>query len=164
MTTTRTLGLCGVIVLAAGTLTLAAQRPLRYAPPPSRLTGTYELESTRGDHPQRAADAATRSLPPDRRARADQNLRTRLEPPQTLAIDRNGQMITISSSSGPRASFDADGQTRDEPGPNGRLIATHAEIVGDRLSVSTSGNRGRDFSVALRGLEQGDRLRGVGAR
>src|ERR1035437_548610 len=158
MTTPRTLGLCGVIVLAAGTLTLAAQRPLRYAPPPSRLTGTYELESARGDNPQRAADAATRSLPPDRRARAYQNLLTRLEPPQTLAIDRNGQMITISSSSGPRASFDADGQTRDEPGPNGRLIATHAEIVGDRLSVSTSGNRGSDFSVTFAALNDGDRL------
>ncbi len=158
MTNTRTLGLCGVIVLAAGTLTLAAQRPQRYAPPPSRMTGTYELESTRGDNPQRAADAATRSLPPDRRARAYQNLLTRLEPPQTLAIDRNGQMITISSSSGPRASFDADGQTRDEPGPNGRLIATRAEIVGDRLSVSTSGNRGSDFSVTFEALNNGDRL------
>ena len=68
-------------------------------------------------------------------------------------------MITISSSSGPRATFDADGRTRDEQGPNGRLISTRAEIVGDRLSVSTSGNRGSDFSVTFEALNNGDRLR-----
>jgi hypothetical protein len=158
MTNARTLGFCGVVVLAAGSLALAAQRPQRYAPAYARMTGTYQLESTRGDNPQRAAEAATRSLPPDRRDRAYQNLLTRLEPPQTLAIDRNGQMITISSSSGPRATFDADGQTRNEQEPNGRMIATRAEIVGDRLSVSTSGNRGSDFSVTFEALNNGDRL------
>jgi hypothetical protein len=159
MTHARTLGLCGVVVLAAGSLTLAAQRPQRYAPTYARMTGTYQLEGSRGDDPQRAADAATQRLPPDRRDRAYQNLLTRLEPPQTLAIDRSGQMITISSSSGPRATFDADGQVRSEQGPNGRMISTRAEIIGDRLSVSTNGNRGSDFSVTFESLNNGDRLR-----
>lgn len=159
MTNTRALGLCGVVVLTVGSLTLAAQRPQRYAPAYARMTGTYELESSRGDNPQRAADAATRSLPPGRRDRAYQSLLTRLDPPQTLAIDRSGQIITISSSSGPRATFDADGQERNEQGPNGRMISTRAEIVGDRLSVSTNGNRGSDFSVTFEALNNGERLR-----
>jgi hypothetical protein len=158
MTTTNTFGLCGVMMLA-GTLTLAAQRPRESGSPYSRMTGTYQLEIGRGDDPHRAADAATRGLPPDRRDRVYQNLLSRLEPPQTLAIDRRGQMITISSSSGPRATFDADGQVRNESGPNGRAVATRAEIAGDRLSVSTSGNRGTDFLVTFETMNNGDRLR-----
>ncbi|HZR23790.1 MAG TPA: hypothetical protein VFA59_09400 [Vicinamibacterales bacterium] len=158
MTHTRTLTLCGVM-LAAGGLTLGAQQSQEYAPSYARMTGTYQLEIARGDDPHRAADVATRGLSRERRDRAYQNLLTRLEPPQTLAIDRRGRMITISSSSGPRAAFDADGQVRDEPGPNGRLIRTRAEIIGDRLSVSTTGNRGSDFSVTFESINNGDRLR-----
>jgi len=158
MTNINALGVCGVMMLA-GTLTVGAQRPDEYGSRYSRMTGTYQLEIGRGDDSHRLADAATRGLPPDRRDRVYQNLLTRLEPPQTLAIERRGQMITISSSSGPRATFDADGQVRNEPGPNGRPIATRAEIIADRLSVSTSGNRGSDFSVTFEPMNNGDRLR-----
>lgn len=158
MTNTWTLGLFGVCLLSVGSLTVAAQRPERYTSNYARMTGTYELDRSSGDDPERAADAATRSLPTDRRDRAYQDLLTRLDPPRTLAIDRRGQMITISSSSGPRTTFDADGQVRNEPGPNGRMISTRAEIRGDRLSVSTSGNRGSDFLVTFESLNNGDRL------
>jgi hypothetical protein len=123
------------------------------------MSGTYELESTRGDNPQRAADAATRSLPPEQRDRVYQSLINRLEPPATIAIDRNGATVTISSSRGPRATFDADGRTRNEVGPNGRATSTRAEFTGDRLSVSTSGNRGTDFQVTFEPLNNGDGLR-----
>jgi hypothetical protein len=148
-------GVGSVMMLAAG-LTLGAQRQQG---PYVRMTGTYQLENSRGDDPRRAADAATRALPQDRRDRAYQNLLSRLESPQALAIDRRGQTVTISSSSAPRASFDADGQTRREPGPNGRTISTRAEINGDRLSVSTTGDRGTDFSVTFEAMNNGDRLR-----
>ena len=158
MTNTRTLGIFGVCLLSVGSLTVAAQRPERYTARYAQMTGTYELDRSSGDDPQRAADAATRSLPPDRRDRAYQNLLTRLDPPRALAIDRRGRMITISSSSGPRATFDADGQVRNEPGPNGRMIATRAEIRGDQLSVSTSGNRGSDFLVTFESMNNGERL------
>ena len=93
MMNARTLGLCGVVVLAAGSITLGAQRPQpqRYAPAYTRMSGTYQLESTRGDNSQRAADAATRSLPPDRRNRAYQSLLARLDrrrPLRSIATDR----------------------------------------------------------------------------
>jgi hypothetical protein len=123
------------------------------------MSGTYELERTRSDNPQGAADEATRSLPPERRDRVYQSLINRLEPPATIAIDRNGVTVTISSSRGPRATFDADGRTRDEVGPNGRAISTRAEFTGDRLSVSTSGNRGSDFQVTFEPLNNGTGLR-----
>jgi hypothetical protein len=162
MTNTRSLGLLSLVVLTTGSLSLAAEGPPRNRPQRNaylRMSGTYELESTRGDNPQRAADAATRSLPPEQRDRVYQSLINRLEPPATIAIDRNGATVTISSSRGPRATFDADGRTRNEVGPNGRATSTRAEFTGDRLSVSTSGNRGTDFQVTFEPLNNGDGLR-----
>jgi len=162
MTNTRSFGLLSLVVLTTGSLSLAAQGPQRNRPQPTaylRMSGTYELDPTRSDNPQRAVDAATRSLPPERRDRVYQNLINRLEPPATIAIDRNGATVTISSSRGPRATFDADGRTRDEVGPNGRAISTRAEFIGDRLSVSTSGNRGSDFQVTFEPLNNGNGLR-----
>ena len=152
-------GLLSVAILTVGSLSLTAQRPRPLPPAYAPMSGTYELESTRGGDPQRAAETATRSLPPGQRERAYQSLLSRLEPPQTLSIDRNGRTITIASSRGPRSVFDADGQMRSERGPNGQMITTRNEIRGNQLTVSTSGgSRGSDFSVTFEPLNNGDGL------
>jgi hypothetical protein len=122
------------------------------------MTGTYDLDTTRGDNAQRAADLATRNVPQPQRDRAYQRLLSRLQPPTTLAIDRSGRTVTISSSSGPRTTFDADGRTQNEPGPGGRMTATRAEFIGNQLSVSTSGNRNTDFLVTFEPLNNGNGL------
>jgi hypothetical protein len=155
-----TLALLGLGLLTAASVSLSGQygQQRRNGPPSIAMTGTYELESTRGDDPLRAADLATRNVPPPQRDRVYQSLLRRLQPPTTLAIDRNGQTVTISSSSGPRATFDADGRTRNEPGPGGRMTITRAGFIGDRLSVSTSGNRSTDFLVTFEPLINGDGL------
>jgi hypothetical protein len=124
-----------------------------------RLSGTFELDSSRSDDPRRAADDATRDLPDRQRERVYQRLLTRLEPPRTLSIDRRDRTVTIASSSGPRTMFDADGRTHDEPAPNGRTMSTRADINGDRLEVSTTGNRGSDYVVTFEPLARGDALR-----
>ena len=162
MTKTRfAFGLPALVLLTAGSLTLSAQYgpPQRYAPPAANLiSGTYDIDTTRGDDAQRAADMATRNLPPGQRDRAYQSLLGRLQPPGTLAIDRAGRTVTISSSNGPRASFDADGQRRNEYGPGGQLIQTHAEFIGNRLYITTIGNRNTDFVVTFEPLNNGDAL------
>jgi hypothetical protein len=122
------------------------------------MSGTYELETMRGDDAQRAAQRATRGLPQPRRDRAYQNLLSRLQPPTTLAIERRGSTVTIGSSIGPRTTFDADGRPRTEPGPNGRETTTRAGFAGNRLSVSTSGNRSTDFLVTFEPLNNGNGL------
>jgi hypothetical protein len=159
-TTQRTIGLVGLVVLMAGSVSLSAQwgRPQRRGAGPVPMSGTYELETTRGDNAQRAADLATRNLPGPQRDRAYQSLLSRLTPPTMLAIDREGPTVTISSSSGPRATFDADGRSRNEPGPGGRMMTTRAEFISDRLSVSTSGNRSTDFLVTFEPLDDGNGL------
>lgn len=154
-----TAALAGFVILTMGCTSVAAQRPQQprrgqqYA---GQLSGTYELENSRGDDPQRVADMATRNLPRGRRDRAYQDLLDRLQPPVTLAIDRNGRTVTISSSSGPRTTFDADGRTRNERLDNRRVTATRAEFIGDRLTVSSRGNRNTDFQVTFEPMDNGD--------
>jgi hypothetical protein len=105
--TEHTAGLVSLAILTIGCLSLTAQQSEHRSPANSRMSGTYELESTRGGDPQRAAKTATQSLPPGQRDRAYQNLLGRLDPPQTLSIDCNGHTVTIASSLGPRSAFDA---------------------------------------------------------
>lgn len=124
-----------------------------------RLTGTYQLERNRSDDPRQAADQATRALPGNQRRRVYENLVNRLEAPDVLAIDRRGNDVTLASSTGPRLDFEADGQVRTERLPDGRTISTRAILYGDQLRVSTTGNRGNDFTVTFEPTDNGRSLR-----
>jgi len=123
-----------------------------------RLTGTYELDASRSDEASRVADTATRDLPREDRDRVYNNLRSRLDAPETLAIDVRGQSVTIESPNAPRVSFDADGRDRDEIGVDGRGMRTHADLRGDTLVVSTSGNGGSDYTVRFEPVSSGLRV------
>jgi hypothetical protein len=57
------------------------------------------------------------------------------------------------------ARLDVDGQARSETNPNGGVSTVRAEFFGDQLSVTTTGNRGRDFTVTFEPLEGGNGLR-----
>ena len=158
----RTIVGVSLAVLACGGLTLHAQRSSYGTPPPppgSQMSGTYELETTRGDDPRRTAQAATRSLPPDLRDRAFESLFAKLDPPQVLSIDRRGQRITIASSRGPQSSFDADGRVLRERDDSGQNVTTRAAISGSKVTVSSSGHRGSDYSVTFESLDAGQSLR-----
>ncbi len=158
--TQRTIGLVTLTILTVGGLSLTAQQTRNRAPTDLLMSGTYELESTRGGNPQRAAEAATRSLPANQRDRAYQDLLVRLDPPQDLSIHREGQMITMASNHGPRTAFDADGRVYSDRGPDGRMVSTRAQLSGNQLLVSVfSGNRGSDFSVTFDSMNNGDNLR-----
>lgn len=156
----RAAWLVSLAVLTVGGPSLAAEQFQTRSPINARWSGTYELESSRGDNAQRAADTATRSLPPGQRDRAYQNLLSRLEPPQWLSLERDGRTVTIASSRGPRSEFEADGRPQRERGPDGQTATTRAEINDNRLRVSTSGgSRGSDFLVTFESLNDGDDLR-----
>jgi hypothetical protein len=124
-----------------------------------RLTGTYQLETSRGDDPGRSAEEATRTLPSSERQRAYQRLMNRLDAPETIAIDRNENSVTMASSRGERLTFEADGQVRREPGYAGRTVKTRAVLNGDQLMVTTTGTTGNDFSVTFEPIESGRTLR-----
>ena len=155
MRETRTFGICGVIALAASVVTVAAP-PQRYAPGVDRMTGTYQPDSTRGDSPQRAAEAATRSSPPDRGDRVDQNLTNRPSPPTQLPPHPKGRP-SRSPVHGSARDLRRGRPDAQRTLPNGRAITT-LRTRRRRLSVSTSGSRGSDFSVTFEALDNGDRL------
>jgi hypothetical protein len=157
---THTIGLISLAILTLACLTVTAEQRQGRSEADGRMSGTYQLEAARGDNPQRVAEAATRAVPPGRRDRAYQRLLERLDPPQWLSLDREGRAVTIGSSRGPRAAFDADGRAQQERGTNGRMMATRADLDGDRLRVTrTGGSRGSDFTVTFESLNHGSALR-----
>ena len=144
------------IVATDGLNTAAAQRGRA---PASALTGTYRLNPNLSDNAATLADQATRGLP----ARDQQRLRNiilrRLDAPEELAIERRGRTITLASSSAEPVTFEADGRTQTELARNGRSIRTVTTLVGDRLDVTTTGDRSVDFQVSFDPINGGRSLR-----
>ncbi|HYN08867.1 MAG TPA: YMGG-like glycine zipper-containing protein [Vicinamibacterales bacterium] len=124
-----------------------------------RLTGTYQLEIGRGDDPGQAVEQATLALPSNQRRGAYGRLMNRLTAPETIAIDRHENSVTMASSSGPRVTFEADGRARTEQGFAGRTASTRATLYGDQLVVTTTGSGGSDFTVAFEPMDSGRNLR-----
>ena len=113
------------------------------------LTGTFRLNSTRGDDVRQAVDNATRSLSLAERQRVYDSLLRRLDPPQMLAIDRRGTSVTIASTRAPQINFVADGRDQTENTPSGRQVRVRATLTGDTLTINRSGERANDFTVSF---------------
>jgi hypothetical protein len=123
-----------------------------------QLTGTYQLDHSRGDAPRRAAEQATRALPSNQRQAISQRLMERLSAPETLAIDRNDRTVTLASSNGRPVTFEADGAIRPERGSAGRTANTRATLFGDQLVVTTTGTGGSDYQVTFEPMDGGRTL------
>jgi hypothetical protein len=125
----------------------------------SNLTGTYQLNTSQSDNSASIADQVTRSLPGRDRPRQRTQILRRLDAPNELAIERNGQSITMVSSNADRVTFDANGQAQVEPGPNGQQIRTVASLSGDRLQINSSGDRSFDYQLTIEPFNSGRSLR-----
>src|SRR6185503_5633774 len=73
----------------------------------------------------------------------------RLDPPQMLAIDRRGTQVTIASTRAPQITFTADGREQVETTQGGRTVRVRADLSGDRLSITRTGERANDFTVTF---------------
>ena len=120
-----------------------------------RLTGTYQLDAGRSDDPRRTAEQASRSAAPDQRQRAYQSLLSRLEAPETMAIERLGNSVTMASTHGPQVNFEADGKTRAEAWSGGRTINTRVTFEGEQLRVATTGDRRSDYIATFDSTDNG---------
>jgi hypothetical protein len=118
---------------------------------PSRqdLTGTFRLNASRGDDVRTAVDNATRNLSLAERQRVYDSLIRRLDPPQMLAIDRRGNSVTIASTRAPQINFVADGREQVETTQGGRSVRVRANLVGDTLTITRTGERANDFTVSF---------------
>ena len=125
----------------------------------NRLTGTYRLDQGRSDDPATTADRVTSTLPRGQQQRLRNAVMRRLEAPESLAIERDGRTITIASSRAAPVTFEADGRQQIEQSPNGRQVRTTATLAGERLTVSTEGDRAVDYQVTFEPIDNGRSLR-----
>jgi hypothetical protein len=126
----------------------------------NRLTGTYTVDSVRSDKVGRTARIATRGISPEEQQRLRDMISRRLEAPEMIAIQRGGFTVTIASTRGPQVTFDADGRTRiEQTSLRGLSVQVTSKLVGDKLSVTSVGNRGNDFTVTFEPLNNGRELR-----
>ena len=126
-----------------------------------RLTGTFQLDTTRSDNPQRVIDNAVRNVAVANRARVTRQLTRRLDPPDLLSIDRNNRQVIIASSLGEQVTFEADGQARSESTPAGGTVTTRATLVGDQLEITTTGAANVDYAVTFEPMAGGRDLQVV---
>lgn len=122
------------------------------------LTGTFRLNASRGDDVRRVVDEATRNLSLAERQRIHDSLLRRLDPPQMIAIDRKGRSVTIASTRAPQISFTADGREQVETTPQGRQVRVRADLSGDTLTITRTGERANDFTVTFDPASDGREL------
>ena len=125
----------------------------------ARLTGTFRLDPSSSDNANSIADRATANLPYNQRQQVREQIMRRMVAPDMLAIERNGNNVTIASSRAPQTTFVANGVENREQMPNGRYSRVLAQLNGDQLTVRSTGNRETDFSVTFDPIEGGRRLR-----
>lgn len=125
----------------------------------NRLTGTYRLNQARSDNPSTIAERVTRNLPGGEQQRLRNAVLRRLESPDSLAIERRGRTITMASTRAAQITFEADGREEVEQSRNGRNVRTKATLSGDRLVVSTDGDRSVDYQVTFEPIGNGRSLR-----
>lgn len=122
------------------------------------LTGTFTLNSSRGDDARQAVDAATRNLSLAERQRVYDSLLRRLDPPNMLALDRRGNQVTIASTRAPQINFTVDGREQVETTRSGRQIRVRSAFQGDALTITRTGERANDFSVTFDPVDNGREL------
>ena len=122
------------------------------------LTGTFRLNTSRGDDARQAVDTVTRNLSLAERQRVYDALLRRLDPPQMLALDRRGTSVTIASTRAPQINFTADGREQVETTQSGRSARVRAAFNGDVLTISRTGERANDFTVTFEPVEGGRSL------
>jgi hypothetical protein len=144
---------------AADTNVFGDQRRGGGARAATRLTGTFRLDPAQSDNAMTVTETAVRNLPMGERARVREQLMRRLEAPDMLAIERNGNSVTIASSRAPQTTFTANAGESREQLPNGSFARVSSTIQGDRLIVRSTGNRETDFTVTFDPIEGGRRLR-----
>lgn len=75
-----------------------------------------------------------------------------------LAIDRRGRAVTIASTRAPQINFTADGREQVETTPRGRTVRVRANLVGDTLTITRTGERANDFTVTFDPTDNGRQL------
>ena len=120
------------------------------------LTGTYQLDASRSENTNDIADRAVRNNNISGNSERE-DLRSKLEAPEQLAIDIRGNRVILASSKAAPISFSADGTTKTE-NTGGRTIRVRATLSGEELTVSSIGGE-TDYTVTFTSIDGGRSLK-----
>lgn len=115
--------------------------------PSSPLTGTYRIDIARSE---RISDVLAGSRVG---AAQRQELESKLEAPEEIAIDVSGDQVTLASSKASPVTVTADGRDKTETA-NGRTVRVRSTLRGDRLTVSSVGGE-NDYTVTFEPQQDG---------
>jgi Sec-independent protein translocase protein TatA len=107
----------------------------------SALTGTYTLDAARSES---TADIIANS---GVAAGQRQDLESKLEAPEQIAIDVRGNQVTLASSKASPVTFSADGREKTEQ-LNGRTVRLRATLRGQELTITSLGGE-TDYTVTF---------------
>ncbi len=125
--------------------------PSSVRPSSPGLTGTYRLDAAKSE---KVADVlSSAKVGSDQR----QDLESKLDAPEEIAILVNGNQVTLASSKAAPVTFFADGRDKTETA-NGRTIRVRATLRGQDLTVSSVGGE-TDYTVRFISSDGGQMLR-----
>ena len=142
-------------------VTNAARDDDRYRPQPqidpqpvvsdSALTGTFQIDRARSE---RIADvlAGARVATAQR-----QELESKLDAPDELALLVDGDQVTLASSKAAPVTVVADGRDKTETS-NGRTVRVRSSLSGDKLTVSSMGGQ-TDYTITFETTDGGRTLK-----
>lgn len=117
----------------------------------SGLTGTYRLDTARSENTSDIL-ANTRVATGQR-----QDLESKLEAPEEIAIQLRGNQVTLASSKAAPVTIVADGREKTE-NTGGRTIRLKATLRGDVLTVSSLGGE-TDYTITFSSADRGQTLK-----
>ena len=121
--------------------------PTRSSAPRNGLTGTYQLDTGRSES---TADIISHSNVGDAQR---QDLESKLEAPEQIAIDVRGNEVTLASSKASPATFVADGREKTEQA-NGRTVRLKATLRGEELTITSLGGD-TDYTITFTTMDSG---------
>ena len=129
----------------------------RYQGFDSRITGTYRLNSTQSDNVSDVVSRAVsnRNYDNDQNQRIRRQLERRLTSPDMLMIEKQGQQVTLGSSTSSQVTFAADNVAHSETSPNGRTSQVRVASTRNELTINYQGDRMNDYYVSFAPMNYG---------
>lgn len=123
------------------------------------LSGAYRINIAESDKLYSVVRGATSNIPFGDQQRFFMDLSLRLTPPDLLAIECRGREVSVASSRAPKATYLADGKTRQERTPAGNIVYSRVALDRDSLTFTSTGKAEDNIRIAFRSLDNGRRMR-----
>lgn len=118
----------------------------------SDLTGTYRLDRTKSENTDQILTETNVT------GAQRQDLQTKLEAPEQIAIDMRGNEVTLASSIASPVTFIADGREKTERDASGRTVRLRATLRGEELTIASLGGES-DYTIIFTPIDGGRSLK-----